>query len=84
MVLGFDAQRMRAKRLERGLSAEKLARQADISVRHVLRLEAGDRPRTSAVTVARLALALGTTVEFLLGATDDPRSLQEILSKQSL
>jgi transcriptional regulator with XRE-family HTH domain len=68
--------RLKALRKEQGLSAEQVARKADVSVRHLRRLEAGQRPNTSAVTLARVAIALGTTVEYLLGLTDDTRSIQ--------
>ncbi len=73
----FDGERIRALRKSRGLSAEKVARRADISLRHLNRLQAGERPNTSAVTLARVALALDTTVEYLLGVTDDTRSIHD-------
>jgi hypothetical protein len=38
-------------------------------------LEAGQRPKTSAVTLTRVALALDTTVEYLLGVTNDDRGI---------
>ncbi|MBN2005208.1 MAG: helix-turn-helix transcriptional regulator [Anaerolineae bacterium] len=69
----FDGQRLRALRQQHGWSAERLARRADLSTRHVWRLERNHRPQVAAVTVARLALALETTLEFLLGLTDDPQ-----------
>ena len=68
----FDGARMRALRRRRGLSAEELARLAGITPRHVWRLEAGGRPRVAAVTLARIALALDTTLDYLMGLTDDP------------
>jgi transcriptional regulator with XRE-family HTH domain len=74
-------ERLKALRNEQGLSAEQAARKADVSVRHLRRLEAGQRPNTSAVTLARVALALGTTVEYLLGLTDDARSIQQLTER---
>ena len=74
----FIGDRLKALRFERGLSAEKVARRADISLRHLNRLQAGERPNTSAVTLARVALALDTTVEYLLGVTSDDRSIHEL------
>ncbi len=68
----FDGQRLRALRKQRGLSADRLARRADLTTRHVWRLEGNKRPNVAAITLARVALALGTTVEYLLGLTDDP------------
>ncbi len=73
----FDGERIRALRKSRGLSAEKTARQANVSLRHFCRLEAGQRPNTSAVTLTRVALALETTVEYLLGITDNARSIHD-------
>lgn len=74
-------ERLKALRKAQGLSAEQIARKADVSVRHLRRLEAGQRPNTSAVTLARVALALGTTVEHLLGLTDDTRSIQQLTER---
>jgi hypothetical protein len=67
----FDGQRMQELRRRQGLSAKILAYQADVDVRHVYRLEGGERPNVSAVVLARIAIALGTTLEYLLGLTDD-------------
>ena len=74
----FDGERIRALRKSRGLSAEKAARRADVNLRHFSRLEAGQRPNTSAVTLTRVALAMGTTVEYLLGVTSDNRGIHEL------
>ncbi len=73
----FDGERIRALRKSLGLSAEKAARRANVSLRHFSRLEAGQRPNTSAVTLTRVALALDTTVEYLLDVTDDTRSIHD-------
>ncbi|RLC58079.1 MAG: hypothetical protein DRI80_14235 [Chloroflexota bacterium] len=74
----FNGQRLRAIRKRRGLSAEKLARKANVTVRHVWRLEAGKRPNVAAVTLMRIALALDTTLEYLLGVIDDARGIHEM------
>ena len=71
----FDGKRLRALRKRRGLSAEKSAHRANVSTRHFRRLEAGQRPNTAAITLARIALVLDTTVEYLLGLTDDDRPI---------
>ena len=68
----FDGQRLRRLRRSRGLPAHRLAEQANLSTRHIWRLEAGTRPRVAAVTLARIALALDTSVDYLLGLTDNP------------
>ena len=74
-------ERLKALRKAHGLSAEQIARKADVSVRHLRRLEAGQRPNTSAVTLAKVALALETTVEHLLGLTDDARGIQQLTER---
>jgi repressor LexA len=69
----FVGQRLRALRQQYGLSGEQLARRADVSTRHVWRLEQEPHhPHVAAVTVARLAQVLQTSVEYLLGLTDNP------------
>ncbi len=70
--------RMRALRKQHGLAAEAVARRANVSLRHLHRLEAGQRPNTSAITLTRVALALDTTVEYLLGITEDSRSIHQL------
>jgi transcriptional regulator with XRE-family HTH domain len=77
----LNFERLKALRKEQGLSAEQIARKANVSVRHLRRLETGQRPNTSAVTLAKVALALGTTVEHLLGLTDDARSIQQLTER---
>jgi transcriptional regulator with XRE-family HTH domain len=77
----LDFERMKALRQEQGLSAEQIARKANVSVRHLRRLEAGQRPNTAAVTLARVAIALGTTVEYLLGLTEDAHSIQQLTER---
>jgi transcriptional regulator with XRE-family HTH domain len=77
-TLEFNAERLKTLRKSYGFSAEQLARKAGVSERHFRRLEAGARPHTSAVTLTRVAVALGTTVEYLLGVTDDPRGIHTL------
>lgn len=59
--------RLKALRQARGLSARRLAQRAGVSERQIWRLEANDRPNVSAVLLVRVAVALGTTVEYLVG-----------------
>ncbi len=70
-----DADRLRQVRHWRGLTAREVAAAAEISLRQLQRLESGQRPYVAAVTLARLAAALGTTLEYLLGMTEDPAPL---------
>jgi transcriptional regulator with XRE-family HTH domain len=78
----FDGGRLKALRLERGFSAEGLARKADTSLRNPQRMEAGQRPNASGTILARVALALDTTVDYLMGLTDDTRSINEMTAFQ--
>ena len=68
----FDGQRMGELRKQRGLSAEALARKANVSTRHIWRLQTGKRPNVAAVTLARIALALDSSVDYLVGLSDTP------------
>lgn len=70
----LNGDRLLELRKQHGLSAERLGRRANVSGRHIWRLEKGRRG-AGAATLARLALALGTTVEYLLGITDDDRGI---------
>lgn len=73
-----DGARIEALRLERGLTVREAAEKANLSARLFYFLEANERPNSAARTVARIALVLGTSIEYLLGLTDDPRSMEEV------
>ena len=77
-AIHFDGHRLQARRQRRGVSAEDLAIASGVSARHIWRLEAGERPNVAAVTLARIAQVLDTTLEYLLGLTDDIRSIREL------
>ncbi len=68
----FHGERVRALRHRRAISADDLGRKTELSIRHIYRLEGNERPNVWGVTIARLALALDTTTDYLLGLTDDP------------
>jgi transcriptional regulator with XRE-family HTH domain len=65
-----DGERLRALRKERGLSVPELADKSGVSARTIYFLEAKQRPQTAAVTLARVAQALCTSVDDLVGLTD--------------
>jgi transcriptional regulator with XRE-family HTH domain len=50
----------------------QLALYAEIDRSYVTKLEAGDAPNVSGVILARIARALETTTDFLLGLSNDP------------
>ena len=70
--VALDGARLRQLRRERGLSARKLAEQTGLCVRQIWWMEAGHRPNVRAITVARVALALATSIDYLMGLTDTP------------
>jgi transcriptional regulator with XRE-family HTH domain len=76
----LDGNRLRRLRKLSGLSAERLGRKADVSTRHVWRLERGERS-AGAEVLARLALALDTTMEYLLGIVDGDSSIFSIMKE---
>lgn len=63
--------RIRALRQDRGWSQGILAYKTDTTSAQISRLENNERPGVSAVLVGRIAKALDTTVEYLLGQTDE-------------
>ena len=68
----IDGSRIRAMREFRGLTQGQVAYKADTTVTQISRLENDERPGAQAVIVARIASALNTTVDYLVGLTDDP------------
>jgi DNA-binding Xre family transcriptional regulator len=58
-IAAVDGQRLRQVRRQRGLSIEKLADQAGLSLATVGRLERDPHPRCRGRTLARLCAALG-------------------------
>ena len=64
--------RIRALREERGLSRSRLAVGSGLTRSQISRVEKDQRPGVQAVAVGRLAAALHTTSDYLLGLTADP------------
>jgi transcriptional regulator with XRE-family HTH domain len=79
-LIAPNSRRLKELRIRWGLSAARLASAAGVSERQIWRLEAGDRPNVSAVLLARITLVLGTSLEYVLGLTDDPRSVHELVA----
>lgn len=79
-ALFANRRRLKTLRLERGMRAVDVAQETGLSVAQVYRMEAGERPNVAAVTLAKVALALDTSVEYLLNMTDDTRSVHQLLS----
>ncbi len=69
-------ERIRELRLAQGLCVQELAERAVISGAQVYRLESNERPNVSAILLARVAIALNTSMEYLLGIVDDGSKIQ--------
>ena len=61
------AERVERCRTEKGWTRAELARRASVNQTHLWKILSGKRPRIEAVTVKRLARALGVTTDYLLG-----------------
>lgn len=66
------ATNVRAARLDAGLSQEALARRADMSTATISRIERGFTSKPRDDEFARIASALGTTTDALMGIDDEP------------
>ena len=64
--------RVRELRERAGLTQGQLAYKADTTSSQISRLENNERPGAQAILVGRIAAILGTTVDYLLGNTDNP------------
>lgn len=62
----FSPERLKQIRLQRQFSVAALARLSGVSTAQIYRLERDKRPNVSAVTLARIALALNTSMEALM------------------
>lgn len=64
--------RVKALREHRDWTQGQLAHKAQTTSAQISRIENNERPGAQAVVVGRIANALGTSVDYLLGLTDDP------------
>jgi len=67
------AERLRELRLKREYTIEELAAKLDVAARQVSRYESGDNDPSGDV-IARMAILLGVTTDYLLGLVDDPKA----------
>lgn len=65
-------ERIRVLRLRERLTQTALGARTGIAPSHISMMEAGQRGNVETWVVALLASALGTTMEYLMGLTDDP------------
>jgi len=64
--------RIKSLREYQGWSQTELAEKSGVGQSYISRLEDGDAPNVSGVILGRIATALETTVDFLLGRIDNP------------
>jgi len=73
MLAKILADRVRQLREEKGWSQGQLTTYSGVSKGQVSKIEKGSRKYPSASVIMKLAQALDTTTDYLLGLTDDPR-----------
>lgn len=78
MPEGLRVDRLEALMKARGYGPGELAYQADVSYDYIYKIRKGGAPNIAAVQVQKLAAALKTSVEYLLGVTDDPRPIPPV------
>ena len=69
----MDYQRLAKTRKERGLNQEQLAKMAGTTQQNISRYENGTRD-PKANTLAKMAQALGVSISYLLGITEDEQA----------
>jgi len=68
-------ERIKARRMEMGLSLAELARRADISKGYLHSIESGETQSPSAEVLFKIAHELGTTIADLMGETELQRDV---------
>jgi transcriptional regulator with XRE-family HTH domain len=68
----LDLDRLHELMAIRGMDLSDVANQTQISYAHMRRIAIGDRPNVSAVMLGKIARALQTSVDYLVGLTDSP------------
>ena len=71
MLAKFDAQKLRAARVNRQMTQESLAEQCNTTDRYIRDLETGRKNMPSAALVCRLSLALDVSMESLMEITQE-------------
>jgi transcriptional regulator with XRE-family HTH domain len=81
-IVALFGQRLRERRLERGMSQAELAHQAEVTTNYVSRLEGGGAA-PGIDLVARLATSLGVTVADLVPMPAPPKKELSVLREQA-
>lgn len=72
-LMTFNAKRMSELCDNRGISEADLAKQIGVSKQTLYRYKAGTRSGPTPEILTKMAEALGTTADYLLGLVDEPR-----------
>jgi len=64
--------RIRALREHKGWTQGQLAYKADTTPAQISRIENNERPGAQAILLGKIAIALNTTTDYLVGKTNDP------------
>jgi transcriptional regulator with XRE-family HTH domain len=78
------ARRLRELRERLDMTQVELAAQSGVTTAYISRIETGERPNIGGDVLIRLAEALQTSTDYLLGQTDDPRTIHQILDATGL
>jgi transcriptional regulator with XRE-family HTH domain len=73
-----NGQRIKHLRTSQHLRTDQVATASGLSVAQIYRLEKNECPNVAAITLARVASVLDTSLEYPLGITDDHRSIDEL------
>lgn len=71
--IALDIDRLNAMMERRGWGPTELETQSGIGYDTIYKIRSSRRPRSSAEIMAKLARALGCSLDYLVGLTDDPR-----------
>jgi len=78
--MGVLGSRVVERRNKRQLTQGQLATYAEMEQSHLSMIEAGKRSNVGVDYLERMTLVLETTVEYLIGVTDDPSPMPEVLA----
>ena len=76
--------RINKLRKEKGLTLERLAVKADTSKAYISQLESGNSKKPSAEILFNIAVALDTSVAFLLGKTKKAADIEKVFTPPNL
>ena len=68
----FRGDRLRKIRRLRDIPAHRIARATGMATQHIYRLERNESPQVRGITIAKLAVALRVSTDYLLNLTDSP------------